>query len=394
MLDKTERKTLKIDIFRTLSESFVIPMLESLILLVAIKYFDADDIQKSLLSSARFIGMFLSLLLVSFFSRYNIRKTFLLFFITLSASVFLLGGALSPAVWPYTASMFLYMLIMDTRYPFITAVYSENYRESRRGKLVSITFLLSSLMMLVINFAAGKALDSDAGSYRIIYSVFAAMLAVSALLFRKIPSTSYSAKIKLKESFSLLKKYPAFSYFLAVWFLFGLANLASFPLKVVYLAESERGLGLDPQIVILFTGILPVLCRLVSNYFWAVLFDRMNIVLMRMLLNLFIGTGIFLFFQTSNLYLIGLSVVITYIGFGGSPVVWPLWVTKIAPADKVQEFMALHTFLTGVRGIIAPFLGFLYIAFFPIKSIGTVAGLIFLLTIFLFIPVLKMKRPD
>ena len=392
MLDNIERKTLKADIFRTLGESFIIPMFESLILLVAIRYFEADDFQKSLVSSARFIGMFLSLLIFSFFSRYNIKKTVLLFFITLTAAVFLLGSALAPSVWIFTVCMFLYTLLVDSRYPLVTALYSENYKEERRGKMVSVTFILSSLMMLLISYISSTVLGNDLGRFRIIFAVFSAMLMISALLFRRIPSSPNAGRIKLRECFGLLIKYPKFTYILVVWSIFGIANIATFPLRIVYLAEKERGLGLDPGTVIILTSIIPVICRLASNYFWAILFDRINVVIMRILLNLFIGGGIFLFFITSNLYVIALSVVITYIGFGGTPIVWPLWVTKIAPVKRIPEFMALHTFMTGIRGIIGPFAGFLYISILPIKSAGITAGLLFLVSILMLVPLIKMKR--
>ncbi|MEZ5302399.1 MAG: hypothetical protein R3F11_17460 [Verrucomicrobiales bacterium] len=43
---------------------------------------------------------------------------------------------------------------------------------------------------------------------------------------------------------------------------------------------------------------------------------------------------------------------------GGGNIAWSLWVTKLAPADRVAEYMSVHTFTTGLRGMAAPFLGF------------------------------------
>ncbi|MBN1648088.1 MAG: hypothetical protein JW874_08650, partial [Spirochaetales bacterium] len=186
--------------------------------------------------------------------------------------------------------------------------------------------------------------------------------------------------------------YPRFSYILLVWFIFGLANLLAFPLRIVYLAEEGRGLGLRPETVILLTGILPAISKLVSSYFWGMLFDKINFILLRIILNIFIGIGIFMFFFTANLHLIGLSVIITYIGFGGTPLVWNLWVTKIVPADRVQECMALHSFFTGVRGILGPVIGFSALAVVPIRSIGMFTGIIFWASIFMMMPLLRKGK--
>ena len=42
---------------------------------------------------------------------------------------------------------------------------------------------------------------------------------------------------------------------------------------------------------------------------------------------------------------------------GGALLVWELCVIDFAPRSQVPLYMSLHTFLTGLRGIIAPFFG-------------------------------------
>jgi len=43
---------------------------------------------------------------------------------------------------------------------------------------------------------------------------------------------------------------------------------------------------------------------------------------------------------------------------GGGKIFWSLWVTKIAPAEKASSYMSIHMALTGLRGTVAPFLGY------------------------------------
>ena len=54
-----------------------------------------------------------------------------------------------------------------------------------------------------------------------------------------------------------------------------------------------------------------------------------------------------------------------------------MWVTKFAPPGRVADYMSIHTFFTGVRGLIAPLVAFHLIARLPFHLVGWIcAGLI------------------
>ena len=42
---------------------------------------------------------------------------------------------------------------------------------------------------------------------------------------------------------------------------------------------------------------------------------------------------------------------------GGGMIAWQLWVTRLAPKDKAPRYMAVHTFLTGIRRVCTPLVG-------------------------------------
>ena len=50
------------------------------------------------------------------------------------------------------------------------------------------------------------------------------------------------------------------------------------------------------------------------------------------------------------------------LGFAGGDIAWNLWVTKYAPPERTADYMAVHVFLTGLRGLVAPSIGFALIA--------------------------------
>ncbi len=176
------------------------------------------------------------------------------------------------------------------------------------------------------------------------------------------------------------------------WFLMGFANLWTLPLRVVYLAESDRGLGLSALTVSVMMGIIPNAIKITMNRVWAGLFDRIGLIHYRILVNVFIGTGILLFFSTRNLIVVHIGNILINVGLAGSPFIWNLWVNKVAPEGESHRYMSVHTFLAGVRGILAPFLGFSFIQSYSLAAIGyTSAGLV-LTSILLLIPLISSFR--
>ena len=64
---------------------------------------------------------------------------------------------------------------------------------------------------------------------------------------------------------------------------------------------------------------------------------------------------------------------------------WSLWVTKFAPPGKVPDYMAVHTFFTGLRGLLAPVTAFTLLDFLPLQSLMWFsAALMFMATVQLF----------
>ncbi|MFQ3578278.1 MAG: MFS transporter, partial [Verrucomicrobiia bacterium] len=87
--------------------------------------------------------------------------------------------------------------------------------------------------------------------------------------------------------------------------------------------------------------------------------------------------GILAFFLGDSLPSLVIGALIFGISVAGGDIAWSLWVTKVAPADKVADYMAVHTLLTGVRGVLAPFLAFQLVqSFHPATLAWGCAGLI------------------
>lgn len=65
---------------------------------------------------------------------------------------------------------------------------------------------------------------------------------------------------------------------------------------------------------------------------------------------------------------------------------WALWVTKFAPPGRVADYMSVHTFLTGIRGVMAPFIAFQVVQHFAPTTMGWVAGAMIVVATLILLP--------
>jgi len=91
---------------------------------------------------------------------------------------------------------------------------------------------------------------------------------------------------------------------------------------------------------------------------WGHLFDRMNFFALRITLNVGFALGILAFFMSNTFWGMIAGGVIFGISNAGGDVAWSLWVTKFAPPGRVADYMSVHTFFTGIRGVLAPITAF------------------------------------
>ena len=154
------------------------------------------------------------------------------------------------------------------------------------------------------------------------------------------------------------------------------------PLRVEYLANARYGVRWHGELltagtIALLTGVIPNIARLVVNPLWGWLFDHMNFFVLRLTLNLGFALGILSFFVSGSVAGLVAGAVFFGIANGGADVAWGLWVTKFAPPERVADYMAVHTFFTGVRGVVAPVVAFYLVAGLPLNVLGWISvGLI------------------
>jgi MFS family permease len=134
------------------------------------------------------------------------------------------------------------------------------------------------------------------------------------------------------------------------------------------------------------------MARLILSPIWGYLFDHMNFFALRVALNIGFAVGILTFFMSDSLTGMICGAVVFGISNAGGDVAWSLWVTKFAPPARVADYMSVHTFLTGVRGVVAPFFAFYFANPDSLSQMALISSSLIFIATLLLIPEIKLGR--
>jgi predicted MFS family arabinose efflux permease len=177
-----------------------------------------------------------------------------------------------------------------------------------------------------------------------------------------------------------------FGWMLLSWMLLGFGNLMTLPLRTEYMANPRFGINATNQEILFITGAVPLIFRLMASRALGKLFDRWNLVTLRLFLNSLFLVSVLIFFNTRNLWLLGLSMAFLGTAMAGGKITWSLWVTKLAPSGQASAYMSIHMLSTGLRGSIAPFVGFALIEGMPPRDVSFIGIGLMLISTLMFLP--------
>jgi len=278
--------------------------------------------------------------------------------------------------------------------PLFTHVYQENYPETQRGRLFSRTVMIRIATAAIFSQVAGWALSHYFDWFRLLLLFFAAALAFAGFCLAQIPSAPIhdDGGAHPFRAMRFARDDKLFRRTLICWMFMGFANLMMLPLRVEYLANPRYNLGLSVGMIALLTGVIPNIARLILSPIWGHLFDRMNFFTLRVTLNCGFAVGIFTFFVSNSFWGLVVGAIIFGISNAGGDVAWSLWVTKFAPPARVADYMSVHTFLTGVRGVVAPMTAFVLIQKLPLGVLAGFSAALIVVATLLLVPEIKIGR--
>lgn len=329
-------------------------------LLIAIRVFQADESIKQFIPVGLGIGFLLTPLTLALASRSERSISLFLGTVGLGIAAGLTTMIFAPSITVFVGGVMLAQICAAQGVPLITHLYARNYRPNERGGRLATTFLIGSLLAAIYGYLGGELLDWHVAAYPLVFGIGAAAALLSAFAMARIPAEPASrltARNPLR-SLAVVWEDKLFGVILIAWMLMGLGNLMQVPLRVEYLANPAYGINAsNAQISALMVSTV-LGFRLLSTKIWGWLFDRLNVITLRISLNLVFIASIATFFFTESLWLMAVGSALMGTAFGGGGIMWNLYVTKIAPPQKVATYMSVHSFMTGIRMTAAPFLGY------------------------------------
>ena len=363
------------------------------LLLIAVRWFHAGPVAKALVAGSAYAGLLLSPLSVSFVSRRGWPAA------RAAGALALLGGAaffcMAALPWlpVYVAGAFVANACVSTAVPLVTQIYQENYPPERRGRLYSTTVIVRIAAVAVFSELAGHWLKHDLSKYYALLLTFGCAFLYSARCLWGIPSNPLhqDARPAPRRAWGYLREDRLFRRTLISWMIMGFANLMMLPLRIDYLANPRYALGLDEQTVALIAGVVPSLVRLSASRGWGWLFDHINFFALRISINLCFAAAILTFFLSASLPGLLAGAALFGLASSGGDVAWGLWVTKFSPPERTADYMSVHTFLTGTRGLLAPQAGFQLAQILPLPELALCAVTMILIASSILLPLTRTE---
>ena len=252
-----------------------------------------------------------------------------------------------------------------------TAVWRNNYPRADRARIAGQLASVQAIVLCVVAFILGLAMDWNEQSFHFLFPIAAAGGLIGTGIYAKVRLRGQKRLARAERSggsadrptmnplsvWRVLKADPHYRRFMRTMFVFGLGNIMLIaPLAIVL--QEKFHLGYWPSILI--TSAIPDIVMPVAIPLWARLLRRTHVVQFRAIHSWAYVTaslGMLIACVTGQVWLLFLTAVFVGIADGGGVLAWNLGHHDFAKDHNASQYMGVHVTLTGIRGLIAPFLG-------------------------------------
>ncbi len=391
MASERTRITYRLELRRAVASGALESGGSTFLLLIAVRWFQAGATAKGLVAAGGSAGLLFSPWVVSRVAALGWPATLAAARLAaVGAGCFVVMAAL-PWLPVYVAGCLLSMAAAALAAPLLAQVYQENYPAAQRGRLFSHAVMVRIGSVALCSELTGRWLAADLGQFRWLLLVYAAAFAYGSRCLARYPSRPLAdaGGSHPFRAMRFVRQDRLFRQTLICWMLMGFANMMMLPMRVEYLANQRYGRALDTAVIAFLIGVLPSLARLGMCPVWGLLFDRMNFFVLRVIVNLGFALGVLVFFLSGSFTGLVVGAVVFGMSNAGGDVAWGLWVTKFAPPAHVADYMSVHTFFTGVRGVVAPLVAFHFVRGLPLATLGWISAGLMVAASVLLLPEIK-----
>ena len=259
-----------------------------------------------------------------------------------------------------------------------STAWNQNYPRSNRARIAGKFATIQTLTVGALGLGMGWAVDRSAEAGELNWMGFRA-LAIIGAGFGIAGALSWS-RVRVRRQRSLLRAEglgadsarpslnPAamirtltedrpFAGYMLCMFLLGSGNLMIMAPLVLVLRDRFQ---MDNFAGIAVASSIPYLMMPLMIPLWARLLERWHIIRFRVVHSWVFVTSTALLIAaaiTMSEPLLYASAVIKGAAFAGGALAWTLGHLDFAPPHKASQYMGVHVTLTGVRGLLAPFIG-------------------------------------
>lgn len=354
-----ERRTFRLELLRSFPQGFVETAATTFAVFVAIRLFGLPAWMKGAILASGSVGLLLSLFLVQLIRRrgWTVNRTAAGLW-CLSAGGFALAAAAEGRPGLYFGATCGAFVALSAASPLMAQIYRKHYADARRGRLFSLTSLAQACTVVVCGFALGGWIERQ--GFAPLFAAYAAgALVMAGCVAAMAPVTlRASNRIRWFDAFAHVRDNRAFAKLLVTWMLLGLGNLMAMALFVEFIGNPAHGHGFDARLSGLVTSTVPMAAFILTSLPWGIVFDKLPFYRVRAMVNLFFIAGILTYYLGGGLATLCLGIALHGVARSGGNILWMLWTTRFAEEDRLSEYQSVHSFLTGVRGVLAPFLAY------------------------------------
>lgn len=386
-------QTFRFERWRAVSAGVMETAATTFLLVIAVRWFHAGAIAKGLIAAGGSVGLLLSPVVVTLVAKRGWQTSLASArVLAVGAACFALAAAV-PVLPLFIVCSIVGMATTSMIIPLLTQMYQDNYPETERGRMFSRTVIIRIACAAVFSKLAGDALTGNLHHFRWLLLVFSLAMGFASFCISRCPARPLASDGSAHplRGMRYAREDPLFRRTLICWMCLGIGNLMMLPLRVEYLANPKYGQMVSVENIALLTGVIPNVARLILSPIWGHVFDRMNFFGLRVTLNVGFAIGILTFFLSGTFTGLVIAAVVFGISNAGGDVAWSLWVTKFAPPERVADYMSVHTFLTGVRGVIAPMLAFYAINHFSLTTMAIFTTSLIIAGSLLLVPEIRFK---
>ena len=389
------KRSFRLDLLRSLPQGVVDTVAMTFAVFLAVRVFDGSALMKMALVSAPSYGLLASIFVVPLVKRSQVTANRAVAFFWGLAAMGFFVASIGTHQWAFVVGLVIALISLMLGLPLISQLYRTLYPGKTRGRLFARAAMARAASAVIAAYCIGVYLEPDPSGYPVIMALCSAMCIGMILCVLYLPAVRLpvSEKTNILGAFRHVKKDKEFRDLLISWMFLGTGNLMSAALFVEFVSNPIHGYGFGSEKVSLITTVLPSVLFLCTVVVWGSVFDRWNFYLVRSSLNVCFAAGIGVYFLGGGEWALWLGLGLHGFSRGGANVAWSLWVTKFSTKDHVAEYMSVHTFLTGCRGVLAPVFAFTIIEVYSPQTVAIIGVSLILFATALIAPKVRFAKP-